>query len=458
MAALRCGVPLSSVSNTPDKSRLVTAMTLELKRCQFSTKRTACQIAEVAAASFQAVRRNENASRRPAETQRVNETEQADSSYDAFRDLGGAGFCSTAGASRAIRKTMKIAALVSGGVDSSVAVHVLVRAGHRDVTAFYLKVWLEDELSHLGQCPWEEDLRYARAACEQVGVPLRVLSLQAEYFERVVQYALAELRAGRTPSPDLFCNQRIKFGIFWDRVGEPFEKVASGHYAQVREENGVFKLFRSPDAVKDQTYFLSRLSQAQLARILFPVGHLRKSEVRRMAHQWGLPNKDRPDSQGICFLGKVPYDQFVRHYLGEKHGDIIEVESGRRLGRHRGYWFYTIGQRSGLGLSGGPWYVVRKDVAANVVFVSHKLYRDARARDSFRVVEPNWIWRPLDDDEPGLSCKIRHGPTLIPCRVRRSGADGLLVTVSRPDPGVAPGQFCVFYRGDECLGSGRIES
>lgn len=356
-----------------------------------------------------------------------------------------------------MHKPVKIAVLLSGGVDSSVALRLLQQAGHRDLTAFYLKVWLEDELASLGQCPWEEDLRFARAVCEQASVPLRIVSLQAEYFERVVQYAIGELRAGRTPSPDIFCNQRIKFGEFFDRVHEPFDKVASGHYAQLREERGVFRLFRSPDPVKDQTYFLSRLWQDQLAKILFPIGHLRKTEVRRLAREFALPNKDRPDSQGICFLGKIPYDEFIRHYLGEQPGDIVQAGTGRVLGRHRGYWFYTIGQRTGLGLSGGPWYVVGKDIARNIITVSHKAQPEPRQRNEFGAAEPHWIHRPVDENESDLTCKLRHGPTLIGCRVRYRPDGGLHVTLDRPDPGIAPGQFCVFYKGDECLGSARIE-
>ena len=351
---------------------------------------------------------------------------------------------------------MKIAVLLSGGVDSSVALRLLQQAGHRNLTAFYLKVWLEDELASLGQCPWEEDLQFARAVCDQAGVPLRVVSLQAEYFDRVVQYALDELRAGRTPSPDIFCNQQIKFGEFFARVPEPFDKVASGHYAQVRETAGLFRLFRSPDLVKDQTYFLSRLRPEQLAKILFPIGHLRKPDVRRFAAEFHLPNQARPDSQGICFLGKIPYDEFIRHYLGEQPGDIIEAGRGRVLGRHRGYWFHTIGQRSGLGLSGGPWYVVGKDVARNVIIVAHKEQPAPRARTECTVVEPHWIHRAVEENEPGLTCKLRHGPNLIDCRVRYRPDGSLEVTLAQPDVGLAPGQFCVFYRGEECLGSGRI--
>ncbi len=200
---------------------------------------------------------------------------------------------------------MKIAVLLSGGVDSSVALRLVKQAGHRDIAAFYLKIWLEDELAYLGNCPWEEDLKYTRAVCEQAGVPLNVVSLQTEYQERVVSAAVEELRAGRTPSPDIWCNQRIKFGLFCEKIDPGFDKIVSGHYAQV-EERGVLRLLkRSPDPVKDQTYFLCALNQKQLGRLWFPIGHLRKDGVRRLAREYDLPNRDRKDSQGICFLGKI---------------------------------------------------------------------------------------------------------------------------------------------------------
>src|SRR4051812_1112785 len=223
---------------------------------------------------------------------------------------------------------MKIAVLLSGGVDSSVALHLMKESGPHEITAFYLKIWLEDELAFLGDCPWEDDLKCARAVCEQAGVPLRVVALQSEYQERVVSYVIGELKAGRTPSPDILCNQWIKFGLFFDKIEGGFDKVASGHYAQVEHRDKTFYLKRSPDPVKDQTYFLSRLCQAQLARILFPIGHLAKPQVRQKAHQLQLPNMDRRDSQGICFLGKIKYPEFVRFHLGERKGDIVDVKTG----------------------------------------------------------------------------------------------------------------------------------
>jgi len=350
---------------------------------------------------------------------------------------------------------MKIAILLSGGVDSSVALRLLRQEGGHELRAFYLKVWLEEELSFLGGCPWEEDLRYARAVCAQAGVPLEVVPLQAEYLEKVVERALDELRAGRTPSPDIFCNQRIKFGAFLERVGGEFDRVASGHYAQIEERGGAHYLLRAADPVKDQTYFLSSLSQGQLRRALFPIGHLRKSEVRRLAHRFDLPTKDRKDSQGICFLGKIDYRQFVRARLGERRGPVIDTESGDIIGEHLGVWFHTIGQRHGLGLGGGPWFVVGKNLDNNILYVAHQDQEARRQRRAFTVARPNWICGP--PGSPALEVKLRHGPETIPCSIHFSKEDHLQVELECPDPGIAPGQHAVFYAGQVCLGGGVIE-
>ncbi|MCZ6793210.1 MAG: tRNA 2-thiouridine(34) synthase MnmA [Planctomycetota bacterium] len=348
---------------------------------------------------------------------------------------------------------MKTAVLLSGGVDSSVVLRLLQDDGQRDLTAFYLKIWLEDELSHLGECPWETDLEYAREVCETAGVPLEIVSLQTEYYQRVVTYAVAELREGRTPSPDIFCNQRIKFGAFFERI-DPSCRVATGHYARISERLGLFHLERGVDRVKDQTYFLSHMNQAQLGRSLFPIGHLTKREVRRLADAYGLPNRQRKDSQGICFLGKIKFDEFVRSNLGERAGEIRERESGRVLGEHRGYWFHTVGQRRGLGLSRGPWYVVGKDLARNVVYVSHQETLERHARRTFRVEAPHWIAGPPAASRLGV--KLRHSEHIDGCELVAAEGDALQVTLDAPDSGVAPGQFAVFYDGETCLGGARI--
>ncbi|MBI4657313.1 MAG: tRNA 2-thiouridine(34) synthase MnmA [Verrucomicrobia bacterium] len=350
---------------------------------------------------------------------------------------------------------MKIAVLLSGGVDSSVALSLVKQAGHRDITAFYLKIWLEDELSYLGSCPWEEDLKYARAVCEQFQVPLEVVPFQAEYQEKIVAHVLAELQQGRTPSPDILCNSQIKFGLFFNRVDRSYEKVVTGHYAQIEQREVKCLLKRSPDAVKDQTYFLSALTQDQLRRLWFPIGHLTKRQVRKAAQEMQLPNRDRKDSQGICFLGKIKYPEFVRHHLGERVGDVIELETGKKLAEHRGYWFYTVGQRKGLGLSGGPWYVVRKEVETNQVFVSRSDGYRNHARNQFIVSSIHWI--AGEPENLSLQTKVRHSPHLEPCRIRPLGDDKWEVTLREKDQGIAAGQSAVFYDGEICLGSGVIE-
>ncbi len=349
---------------------------------------------------------------------------------------------------------MKIAVLISGGVDSSVALNILQNEGH-NLTAFYLKVWLEDELAFLGECPWEADLKFVRSVCDQLDVPLEIISLQSEYLERVVSYALDELRAGRTPSPDIFCNQRIKFGAFFDHIDSSYEKVATGHYAQIAQYNGTFHLKRAPDPVKDQTYFLSGMYQSQVARVLFPIGNMMKREVRQLARAFDLPNQARKDSQGICFLGKIRYPDFIAFHLGEKKGDIVNRETGQILGPHRGYYYYTIGQRYGLGLSGGPWYVVQKDVERNIIFVSHATRHKNTSRNQFVVTNPNWIAEP--PEKTALQLKLRHGPELINCEIEAIDNNQLSVTIAEKDSGIAPGQFAVFYDGDLCLGSAVID-
>jgi tRNA (5-methylaminomethyl-2-thiouridylate)-methyltransferase len=350
---------------------------------------------------------------------------------------------------------MKVAVLLSGGVDSSVALNLVRNSGDHQITAFYLKIWLEDELAFLGDCPWEDDLKYARAVCEQAGVPLRVVPLQTEYQEKIVSHVVTELKAGRTPSPDILCNQWIKFGLFLDKIEPGFDKVASGHYGQVEEKAGLFWLKRSPDPVKDQTYFLSRLNQEQLGRILFPIGHLTKLEVREAAHRMALPNMDRPDSQGICFLGKIKYPEFVRFHLGEKTGDIIDIVTGKKLADHKGVWFHTVGQRKGLGMGGGPWYVVKKDMDKNIVYVAHtEKYLD-HAREEFTVADLHWISRPPLSNN--LLTKVRHSPRLEQCTIQDIGGARLAVRLASKDQGIAPGQSAVFYDGEYCLGTGVIE-
>lgn len=348
---------------------------------------------------------------------------------------------------------MRIAVLTSGGVDSSVALKLLKDQGH-DVTAYYLKIWLEDELQHLSDCPWEEDLKYVREICEREDIPLNVVPLQKEYFETVVAYTLSEVKAGRTPNPDIMCNNHIKFGMFFSKIDlSQYDKVATGHYAEIIEKDGQFFLKKTDDPIKDQTYFLCRLSQEQLSKITFPLAPYTKEDVRRLAQEFDLPNKDRKDSQGICFLGKFKYNDFIKHYLGEIPGDIINYESGKKLAEHEGFFYYTIGQRKGIKLSGGPWYVVDKDIEKNIVYVSNEYHE--KTRNTLEVGDFNWFSNHFPEQK-NLQVKLRHGEKLYNCEVEQISSTKAAVKLDGNDQGIAAGQFAVFYSGELCLGSAMI--
>lgn len=367
---------------------------------------------------------------------------------------------------------MKIAVLASGGVDSSVALRLLKDQGHK-LTAFYIKIWMEDKYSFLGKCPWEEDLSYLEKVCKQAKVPLEIVPLQKEYWARVVAGAIKEVKAGRTPNPDILCNQFIKFGVFYDYIGKGFDRVATGHYAQVEEHHPgprqarptppqggggskVYYLKRSPDKIKDQTYFLARLNQEQLARAIFPIGQYAKEEVRKLARKYKLPNKDRKDSQGICFLGKIKYRDFLAAHLGKKPGEIINIKTGKKMGEHDGFWYYTIGQRKDIKLSGGPWYVVKKDTKKNIIYIGREEEIVDEWRDEFVVNNINWISGSKPKNK-NLQVKIRHGENFYGCRIDSQGTGKLRVKLDKPDKGVAAGQYAIFYEGQYCLGGGIIK-
>ena len=349
---------------------------------------------------------------------------------------------------------MRIAMLLSGGVDSATALKLLIDAGHTAVTAYYLKVWLEDELHSLGDCPWQEDLRYARAVCEQLDVPLTVMPLQDAYWQEIVGYTLSELRSGRTPSPDVFCNQRIKFKTFLEQLPDSSDYVASGHYARVIADDGRCQLLQGVDPTKDQSYFLSHLSQEQLKLCLFPLGSYAKPEVRALAQRFGLAPAERPDSQGLCFLGKIRYREFIKFHLGERPGPIIDQKTGRTLGEHCGYWFHTIGQRKGLDLPQGPWFVVAKDMAKHVIYVRHAT--DLMGSRCFTTTQLNWISQPPPDG--AVKVKIRHGPKLYGAHIKQLDGDCWQVQLEKADWGIAPGQIAVFYDRMVCLGGGTIDT
>ncbi len=263
----------------------------------------------------------------------------------------------------------KIAVLLSGGVDSSVVVYELARRGLKP-DCFYIKIGPEEEAEW--DCTSEEDLEMATAVASRYGCRLEVVDCHKEYWDRVTRYTMDKVRAGFTPNPDVMCNRLIKFGAFHEKRGRDYDLIATGHYACTETDaEGRKWLVTSPDPVKDQTDFLAQIYDWQLRKALFPIGHYVKDEVREIALREHLVTARRKDSQGICFLGKVNYNDYLRRYLGERPGDVLELETGKRIGSHRGLWFHTIGQRHGLGFGGGPWYAVKKDVERNILYVSH---------------------------------------------------------------------------------------
>ena len=354
---------------------------------------------------------------------------------------------------------MRIAALISGGVDSAVAVHRLVEQGH-DIHLFYIRIGL-DKSEEGGNCESEEDIEMCTFIAKRYGLPFDVVSLQQEYWDNVMDYALRTVRQGLTPNPDIMCNRMIKFGFFEERWGHEFDLTATGHYATVIEEEGLKWLGTAPDPVKDQTDFLARITYKQLSHAIFPIGDLPKSRVREIALETRLPNAMRKDSQGICFLGKINYNDFIRSHIGEKNGPIIELETGRKLGEHHGVWFHTIGQRKGLGLSGGPWFVVRKNVPDNVLYVSNGYDTEKQYGNQLLLTEMQWITRdpwPEACDAVNISFKNRHAPAFTPATLTRLDNGEYRIDSSERVQGIAPGQFGVIYTPDNriCLGSGII--
>ena len=353
---------------------------------------------------------------------------------------------------------MEIAALVSGGVDSSVVVHQLKEAGYEPVI-FYIRIGMEDKDGYI-DCPSEEDIEITTYIAKKYGCRMEVVSLQEEYWDKVVSYTIESVKRGLTPNPDMMCNRYIKFGCFEDKWGKDFDKIATGHYATTTEIDGLTYLSTAKDKVKDQTDFLGQITNLQISKLMFPIGHLLKSEVRAIAETEKLPSAKRKDSQGICFLGKINYNDFIERYLGKRSGKIVELETGKVLGKHDGYWFHTIGQRKGLGLSGGPWFVIKKDTRCNIVYVSNGYDPEAQYGKTVNTTGFNFItrdpWGEFEDTKP-ITFKIRHTPEFAHATIRRIG-DLYRIESEEKIQGIAPGQYAVVY--DEashlCWGSGMI--
>jgi tRNA (5-methylaminomethyl-2-thiouridylate)-methyltransferase len=353
---------------------------------------------------------------------------------------------------------MNIAALVSGGVDSSVVVHQLKEAGY-DPTIFYIRIGMEDKDGYI-DCPAEEDIEITTYIARKYGCKMEVVSLHEEYWENVVSYTIDAVKRGLTPNPDMMCNKLIKFGCFEQKWGKEFDKTATGHYATTTEIDSKVYLSTAKDKFKDQTDFLAQVDYLQISKLMFPIGNLLKSEVRDIAEKQGLPSAKRKDSQGICFLGKINYNDFIERYLGKRTGKIIELETGKILGKHNGYWFHTIGQRKGLGLSGGPWFVIKKDIRRNIIYVSNGYGVETQFGKTINLQGFNFItedpWGEFDDERE-ITFKIRHTPEFTHGRIRRIG-DLYRIESDEKIQGIAPGQFSVVYDKEShlCLGSGMI--
>ncbi|MCQ2277789.1 MAG: tRNA 2-thiouridine(34) synthase MnmA [Bacteroidales bacterium] len=353
---------------------------------------------------------------------------------------------------------MNIAALASGGVDSSVVVHLLKEQGY-DPTLFYIRIGMEDEEGYI-DCPAEEDIEITTYIAKKYGLRFEEVNLHKEYWENVVSYTIESVRRGLTPNPDMMCNKLIKFGAFEQRWGKDFDRIATGHYATTDMVDGVQFLATAKDPVKDQTDFLAQLNFSQVSKLMFPIGHMMKSEVRDIAREAKLPSAERKDSQGICFLGKINYNDFLRRYLGEKEGKIVELETGKILGTHKGFWFHTIGQRKGLYLSGGPWFVVKKDINENVLYVSQGYDPDTQYGTVVNLTGYQYlskdIWNIGYGDTIDCKFKIRHTPEFCQGHLSRhkdehTGADIYTILSDQRIQGIAAGQYATIYDNDAHL-------
>jgi len=349
---------------------------------------------------------------------------------------------------------------LSGGVDSSVAGELLRRQGHA-VEALFMKNWEEDDAD--GVCTAAEDLADARAVAERLGLTLHTANFSADYWERVFEHFLAEYRAGRTPNPDVLCNREVKFKSFLERARDlGFSGIATGHYARVRERDGRFELLKGLDAAKDQSYFLHLLDQYQLSHAHFPVGELEKGEVRALARELGLVTHDKKDSTGVCFIGERNFREFLQRYLPAQPGEI-QTPEGEVIGTHHGLMYYTIGQRSGLGIGGvkgypdAPWFVAEKVLEHNILIAVQGGDHPLLCRGGLLTETPHWIAGTSPPLPLVCRAKTRYRQADQACRVEPHG-EGLRVWFDEVQRAITPGQSVVFYAGEVCLGGAVIRA
>ncbi|MFA5126492.1 MAG: tRNA 2-thiouridine(34) synthase MnmA [Patescibacteria group bacterium] len=341
----------------------------------------------------------------------------------------------------------RILVALSGGVDSAVALYLLKKQGYEVEAAFMKNFSARANIK--GDCPWKEDHLMAYRVASQLKVPIRTFNFEKQYHQKIVSYIFCSYKQGQTPNPDVLCNNEIKFKLFLDKaIKLGFDKIATGHYAQIKQTKNVYRLYRGRDKNKDQSYFLAGLGQAQLAKSLFPIGHLTKPRVRSIAKRAKLVNADRPDSQGICFIGKINLKDFLAQKIKPKEGKTLNTK-GEFLGTHQGVWYYTIGQRQGLNLSGGPWYVVDKNVKKNILTVA-RLNESSLYKKTIKIDSLHWLGKiyklPLR-----AKAQVRYRQ---PAQNATLYKEKIIFTVRQR--GVASGQILVIYKNKELIASATI--
>ncbi|WP_279386473.1 tRNA 2-thiouridine(34) synthase MnmA [Paenibacillus xerothermodurans] len=357
-------------------------------------------------------------------------------------------------------KPKRVVLGMSGGVDSSVSALLLQQQGY-EVIGVFMKNW--DDTDEFGHCTAEDDAEDVRRVCDQLGIPYYTVNFEKQYMDKVFQYFLDEYRKGRTPNPDVMCNREIKFGEFLNKALElGADYIATGHYAQVDEVDGKFRLRRGVDNNKDQTYFLHALNQYQLSKAMFPIGHLPKPEVRAIAENAGLATAKKKDSTGVCFIGERNFKEFLSGYLPAKPGEMRTVD-GELKGRHDGLMYYTLGQRQGLGIGGAgngePWFVADKDLKNNILYVVQGDKHPRLYSKGLTATDVNWISGNLPKEPLHCTAKFRYRQPDQGVTVTFDEASGTCqVTFDEPQKAITPGQSVVFYDGEVCLGGATIDT
>ena len=358
-------------------------------------------------------------------------------------------------------QSIKVVVGMSGGVDSSVSAYLLKAQGY-DVQGVFMKNWEEDDNEEY--CAAAEDLADAQAVADKLDIPLTSINFAAEYWDNVFEYFLDEYKAGRTPNPDIMCNKEIKFKAFLEYAAEDLgaDYIATGHYVQRELRDGKWAMLRGADDNKDQSYFLYTLAHEHIAKTLFPIGHIAKPEVRRIAQEQGLITHNKKDSTGICFIGERKFKDFLSQYLPAQPGKIVTAE-GEDIGTHQGLMFHTLGQRKGLLIGGTkehgdePWYVVDKDVARNELVVGQGADHTRLYSNGLLANQLHWVSREELTIRTKMAVKTRYRQTDIACTVDPIDSDTVRVIFDEPQKAVTPGQSAVFYLGDTCLGGGIIQ-